>query len=85
MDVSVSEAKAILTDLVRKAEGGEDIVLTRHGAPVARITAMPKKLSPSEFDQLVQELQEIAARTALPSTDAAHSHDFLYDENGLPG
>ena len=33
MQISVSDAKARLTELLRRAEAGEDIVLTRHGQP----------------------------------------------------
>ena len=33
MQSSVSDAKAQLTDLVRRAEAGDKIVLTRHGRP----------------------------------------------------
>jgi prevent-host-death family protein len=38
MNVPISEAKAHLTDLVRRAEAGDEIVLTRHGHPVVRLT-----------------------------------------------
>jgi prevent-host-death family protein len=37
MHVSVSEAKGQLTDLVRRAEAGEEIVLTRHGHAAVRL------------------------------------------------
>ena len=37
MDIPVTEAKARLSELIRRAEAGEDIVLTRHGKPAARI------------------------------------------------
>lgn len=36
MEISITDAKAKLTDLVRKAEEGEEVILTRHGKPVAR-------------------------------------------------
>ena len=36
MRISVSEAKAQLTELVRRAESGEEVVLTRHGQDVAQ-------------------------------------------------
>ena len=38
MRISVSDAKAQLTDLVRRAEAGDDVVLTRHGQPAVRLT-----------------------------------------------
>jgi prevent-host-death family protein len=37
MNVPISEAKARLTDLVRRAEAGDEVILTRHGRPVARL------------------------------------------------
>ena len=40
MHISVSDAKGQLTDLVRRAEAGEEVVLTRHGHAAARIVAV---------------------------------------------
>lgn len=37
MKIAIAEAKARLADLVRRAEAGEGIGLTRYGRPVARI------------------------------------------------
>lgn len=37
--VSIAEAKAHLSDHVRKAEGGEAVLITRHGRPVAALVA----------------------------------------------
>ncbi len=39
MLVSVSDAKGQLTELVRRAEAGDEVVLTRHGKAVARLVA----------------------------------------------
>ena len=33
MKISVTDAKAQLTELVRRAEAGDEVVLTRHGHP----------------------------------------------------
>jgi len=38
--ISVAEAKAHLSDLVARAEDGEETVITRHGKPVARLVPM---------------------------------------------
>ncbi|BCH10619.1 antitoxin [Mesorhizobium sp. 131-3-5] len=43
MNVSISEAKAKLSELVRRAEAGEDIALTRHGKIVARLVSPATK------------------------------------------
>lgn len=57
MRISVSEAKAQLTDLVRRAEAGEEVVLTRRGKPAARLVPpAPQKqwkpVDPAIFEKL---------------------------------
>jgi len=37
MEVAVRELKDRLSELLRKAEAGEEIVVTSHGRPIARI------------------------------------------------
>ena len=43
--VSLAQAKARLSELLDKVEAGEEVVVTRHGRAVARISpaAQPKK------------------------------------------
>lgn len=41
MDVSIAEAKNRLPELIRAFENGEQVVITRHGRPVAQLTAPP--------------------------------------------
>ena len=41
MDVSVSEAKNRLTQLLRAVEDGESVVITRNGKPIAQIVPPP--------------------------------------------
>jgi prevent-host-death family protein len=41
MDVSIAEAKNRLPELIRAVEGGEKIVITRHGKPVAQLAPPP--------------------------------------------
>jgi prevent-host-death family protein len=42
MDVSVAEAKNRLPELIRAVENGENVVITRHGKPVAQIAPPPR-------------------------------------------
>ena len=47
MDVSITEAKNRLPELIRVAEGGETVNITRHGKRVAQINpppSTPKKI-----------------------------------------
>jgi prevent-host-death family protein len=84
MRISVSEAKAQLTDLVRRAEAGEEVVLTRHDQEVVRLEPVKKPLDRAERRRIIEEISKRAAAEATPGPDAAHSQDFLYDEFGLP-
>jgi prevent-host-death family protein len=89
MQVSVTEAKGKLTDLVRRAEAGEDVMLTRHGHPAVRLVAVESRFI-SETTEDIREMRRMALeklmRDAKPSPGpcAARSADFLYDEFGLP-
>ena len=46
MDVSVAEAKNRLPELIRAMEDGEQIIITRHGKPVAQIAPPPPERRP---------------------------------------
>jgi len=50
--VSLVEAKAHLSELLDKVEGGETVVITRHGKPVANITAAVQPKQPIPFEEL---------------------------------
>jgi prevent-host-death family protein len=41
--VSIAEAKAKLAALVGRAEAGEEIILTRHGRPAARLVPIRRE------------------------------------------
>jgi prevent-host-death family protein len=41
MDVSTAEAKNRFTELIRMVENGEQVVITRHGRPVAQLAPPP--------------------------------------------
>jgi prevent-host-death family protein len=85
MEVSVSDAKGLLTELVRRAEAGEDVVITRHGQAVARLVRAGGRVTPEERRALFDELRAMPLpRDATEGPCAARSQDFLYDEDGLP-
>ena len=43
MDVSVATAKNRLPELIRAVEEGQEVVITRHGKPVAQISPPPPR------------------------------------------
>jgi prevent-host-death family protein len=44
--VNVAQAKAHLSELLDKVEGGEDVVITRHGRPIAHVSAVAAPKQP---------------------------------------
>ena len=44
--VTLVEAKAHLSELLDKVEAGEEVVITRHGRPVAHLSAASRKKKP---------------------------------------
>lgn len=45
MQIAVGEAKAQFAELIRRAEAGEAIELTRYGRPVARLVAAERPVT----------------------------------------
>jgi prevent-host-death family protein len=85
MKVSVTEAEGQLTELVRRAEAGDEVILTRHGQPAVRLVAIRKELMKAEARRtFLEAISAAGAAKAAPGPDAARSQDFLYDEDGLP-
>ena len=85
MRISVSEAKGQLTELVRRSEAGEEVVLTRHGQPVARLVPMKSPTDRKTRMAILNALRASAATKLTPGPEAARSQDFLYGDDGLPG
>jgi prevent-host-death family protein len=81
MQVSVTDAKGQLTELARRAEQGDEIVLTRHGHAAVRL--VPVKPPPDRKSRraLLEGIK--AAAEPSPGPRAARSQDFLYGDDGL--
>jgi prevent-host-death family protein len=86
MRISLADAEGQLTELVRLANQGEEVILMQEGRPVVRLAPVKTFIEdPIERDSFIQRLQEEVRKKNLPpGPDAAHSQDFLYDEFGLP-
>lgn len=84
MKISVSEAKGQLTELVRRAEAGEEVVLTRHGHAAVRLVPVAAVSDGASRRALLEGVRASAAAKATPGPTAARSQDFLYGDDGLP-
>jgi prevent-host-death family protein len=62
LTINQAQAKTRLSKLLRKVENGEEIVITRHGRAVARLSCVSRPKRP-----LAQMLDDLAAfRATLP-------------------
>jgi prevent-host-death family protein len=65
MDVTIAEAKRRFSELVRAAELGETIVITRDGKPVAQLSSIPSGRRKVRLGEMKDRIQ------LLPGWDAA--------------
>ena len=85
MRVSVTEAEGRLAELVRRAEDGDEIVLTRHGRAKVRLVpvdAVPLRAVPDRQSRraLLEAVRASAAGKVTVGPTAVRSQDFLYGD-----
>ena len=85
MQVSVTDAKGQLTELVRRAEAGDEIILTRHGHAAVRLVPVRAATDRKSRRALLDAVRASGAAQASAGPSAARSQDFLYGDDGLPG
>ena len=84
MRISVTQAKGRLTELVRRAEAGDDVVLTRHGQAAVKLTPVRRQPDAGARQAVIARVQASAANKRIAGPRAARSQDYLYDDHGLP-
>lgn len=85
MKVSVSDAKGQLTELVKRAEAGDEIILTRRGQGVVRLVPVVAVPDAASRRALMERVRFAASAKVQPGPEAARSQDFLFGDDGLPG
>lgn len=84
MRISVTDAKGQLTELVRRAEAGDEVILTRHGQEAVRLVPVTPAANAEARRALLEAIRAAGVAKAKPGPGAARSQDFLYGEDGLP-
>src|SRR5258707_11221679 len=82
--ISVTEAKGQLTDLARRAEAGDEIILTRHGQPAVRLVPVRSMQDPKARRGLLEAVRKSGDAHATPAPPAARSRHFLYRQHARP-
>jgi prevent-host-death family protein len=85
MEVSVTEAKRQLAELVRRAEAGDEVILTRHGLAAVRLVPVKRMPDRNARRTLLEAERAAGSGKASVGPNAARSQDFLYGDDGLPG
>ncbi|HEX6502830.1 MAG TPA: type II toxin-antitoxin system Phd/YefM family antitoxin [Terriglobales bacterium] len=63
--VGAYEAKTHLSELLEKVEAGEEITITKHGAPVAKLVPVKKEASTEERISAIERIQKLAIGLSL--------------------
>jgi prevent-host-death family protein len=63
--VGAYEAKTHLSDLLERVQAGEEITITRHGAPVAKLVPVKKEVKPEERVAAIDRIQKLASGLSL--------------------
>ena len=78
MRISVTVAKAQLTEPARRAENGDEIVLTRHGHAAVRLVPVKAALDRESRRAILEAARAAGSAKAKAGPSAARSQDFLY-------
>jgi len=63
--VGAYEAKTHLSKLLEKVEAGEEIIITKHGAPVAKLVPVKKEVSAEQRLAAIERIQQLATGLSL--------------------
>jgi prevent-host-death family protein len=63
--VGAYEAKTHLSKLLEKVEAGEEITITKHGAPVAKLVPVKKEVSAEQRVAAIERIQKLATDLSL--------------------
>lgn len=77
---SVAQAKNNLPSLIAKAEAGEEVVITRHGKPVAELRAR-KPVSASSREAAFDRLAAGRVKLRTSGVTAVQILDEMYEED----
>jgi len=60
------------------------VIFTQQGRQIARLVPVAATPHANHRRALMERVRASAATKLRPGPDAAHSQDFLYDDDGLP-
>jgi len=83
----ISEIGSPVAALIKTMQPGDEVIFTQQGQKIARLVPIKHYNDEAQAQrrmELVRRLQKSVAEKITSGPDAAHSQDFLYDDDGLP-
>lgn len=63
--VGAYEAKTHLSELLEKVQAGQEITITKHGAPIAKLVPVKKETSVQERLAAIERIEKLAVDLSL--------------------
>ena len=63
--VGAYDARTHFSELLQRVEAGEELTITRHGLPVARLVPVKRHATPDERRQAIARIRELARGNTL--------------------
>ncbi|HTU25877.1 MAG TPA: type II toxin-antitoxin system prevent-host-death family antitoxin [Pirellulales bacterium] len=63
--VGAYQAKTHFSELLEQVEAGEEITITRHGTPVARLVPVKKTYTPAERRAAIERIKKLSKGLSL--------------------
>ena len=63
--VGAYDAKTHFSELLERVEGGEEVTITRHGSPVARLIPVQRKTSRAKRREAIAAIRKLAQTNSL--------------------
>lgn len=63
--VGAYDAKTHFSELLEKVEAGEEIIITRHGTPVARLVPVTKGYTAAERREAIERIKKLSQGLSL--------------------
>ena len=73
--VNLATAKAQFSELINKVESGEEVVITRHGRPVARVVPATPVKQPVPLERLAALRRSLPARKSSSAIELRKLRD----------
>jgi prevent-host-death family protein len=77
---TLRESKARLSELVHRAENGEEVIITVNGKPAAKLGPLSSRYPTTDTREWLQELREVQEEYTVTSASSDSDWDSLRED-----